>query len=132
LRPTTLAVLLGIAAALLATAGVLQSATGIIGVATFYALYRAIDLVVDTRCQERITDTGRATVTSVAAVGTELACFLVYAAWTLAQTTGIAILTGLMQSHLPHSNRPTKCLRFHGGGNTSATVATSLSRVLDG
>jgi MFS family permease len=95
-RPIALAGLLGLAAALLATAGVLHTGTGIIGVATFYALYRAINVVVDTRCQERITNTARATVTSVAAVGTELACFLIYAAWTLAQTTGIAILTALI------------------------------------
>jgi hypothetical protein len=96
LRLTTLAALLGTAAALLATAGVLRTGTGIIGIAAFYALYRAVGVAVDARCQERITGAARATVTSVAAVGTELACFLVYGAWAVDQTTGVAILTGLI------------------------------------
>jgi len=89
-------VMLGCAAALLAAAALLHVAAGIAVVAVAYALYRAVLVVVDTRCQERITGTARATVTSVAAVGTELACFLVYGAWAIGQALGVAVLIGLI------------------------------------
>jgi MFS family permease len=96
LRPNALAGLLGGTAALLAAAALLHVAAGIALVAVGYALYRAVLVVVDTRCQERITGTARATVTSVAAVGTELACFLVYGAWAIGQAFAVAVLIGLI------------------------------------
>jgi MFS family permease len=96
LRPNTLAALLGVGATILAIGGLLHTGVGVIGVAAFYALYRAVLVVVDARCQERITGTARATVTSVAAVGTELTCFLVYGAWAVGQILGVAILTALI------------------------------------
>jgi MFS family permease len=89
-------VVLGGAAVLLAAAAVLHVVAGIAVVAVAYALYRAVLVVVDTRCQERITGTARATVTSVAAVGEELACFLVYGAWALGQAFAVAVLIGLI------------------------------------
>jgi hypothetical protein len=89
-------VVLGGAAVLLAAAALLHVAAGIAVVAVSYALYRAVLVVVDTRCQERITGTARATVTSVAAVGEELACFLVYGAWAVGQALGVAVLIGLI------------------------------------
>lgn len=89
-------VVLGGAAVLLAAAAVLHVAAGIAVVAVSYALYRAVLVVVDTRCQERITGTARATVTSVAAVGEELACFLVYGAWAIGQAFAVAVLIGLI------------------------------------
>jgi MFS family permease len=96
MRHDLLAGLLGGAAVLLAGAALLHVAAGIAVVAAFYALYRAVLVVVDTRCQERITGTARATVTSVAAVGEELACFLVYGAWAVGQALGVAVLIGLI------------------------------------
>jgi MFS family permease len=89
-------VVLGGAAVLLAAAALLHVAGGIAVVAISYALYRAVLVVVDTRCQERITGTARATVTSVAAVGEELACFLVYGAWAIGQALAVAVLIGLI------------------------------------
>jgi MFS family permease len=89
-------VVLGGAAVLLAAAALLHVVVGIAVVALFYALYRAVLVVVDTRCQERITGTARATVTSVAAVGEELACFLVYGAWAVGQALAVAVLIGLI------------------------------------
>jgi MFS family permease len=89
-------VVLGGAAVLLAAAAVLHVVAGIAVVAVAYALYRAVLVVVDTRCQERITGTARATVTSVAAVGEELACFLVYGAWAIGQAFAVAVLIGLI------------------------------------
>ena len=44
---------------------------GMVGVAVFYGAYRCVLVVVDARLQERIESRSRATVTSVAGVGTE-------------------------------------------------------------
>jgi MFS family permease len=69
-------------AAILGTAMVLLGvAAGVIAVAAFYGGYRAVLVVLDARLQERIASATRATVTSVAGLGTEVATFAVYAAW---------------------------------------------------
>jgi MFS family permease len=69
-------------AAILGTAMVLLGvAAGVIAVAAFYGGYRAVLVALDARLQERIASATRATVTSVAGLGTELATFAVYAAW---------------------------------------------------
>src|SRR5919112_3853673 len=52
-------------------------------VAASYALYLAVLVVAEARLQERIDSARRATVTSVAGLGTELAALLVFAAWAL-------------------------------------------------
>jgi MFS family permease len=75
------AVLLAAAMVLLGGAGVGGHAAGVAAVAAFYGGYRAVLVVVDARLQERIPSATRATVTSVAGLGTELATFGVYAAW---------------------------------------------------
>jgi hypothetical protein len=66
---------------LLGAAGVAGQPAGVVAVAAFYAGYRAVLVVVDARLQERIASATRATVTSVAGLGTELATFGLYAAW---------------------------------------------------
>jgi MFS family permease len=66
---------------LLGGAGVAGHPAGIAAVALFYGGYRAVLVVVDARLQERIEGRSRATVTSVASLGTELATFGMYAAW---------------------------------------------------
>ncbi|HLU57667.1 MAG TPA: MFS transporter [Pseudonocardia sp.] len=76
-----LAVLLAFAMALLGGAGFGGPVTALVAVAAFYGGYQAVRVVVDARLQERIPSATRATVTSVAGVGTELATFGVYAAW---------------------------------------------------
>jgi hypothetical protein len=76
-----LGVVLGTAMALLGGAGLVGHPTGVLAVAAFYGGYRALLVVLDARLQERIPGATRATVTSVAGLGTELATFGVYAAW---------------------------------------------------
>ncbi len=75
------AVLLAAAMVLLGGAGVGGPAAGVAAVAAFYGGYRAMLVVVDARLQERIPSATRATVTSVAGLGTEITTFGVYAAW---------------------------------------------------
>lgn len=76
-----LGVLLGTAMVLLGGAGLGGHPAGVAAVAAFYGGYRAALVVLDARLQERIPSATRATVTSVAGLGTELATFGVYAAW---------------------------------------------------
>ncbi|TWF77330.1 MFS transporter [Pseudonocardia hierapolitana] len=76
-----LGVVLGAAMVLLGAAGLGGHPAGVVAVAAFYGGYRALLVVLDARLQERIASATRATVTSVAGLGTELATFGVYAAW---------------------------------------------------
>jgi hypothetical protein len=89
------AVLLG----LLAAAGVLlagaaawarPAATGLLAVA--YGLYLAVLVVAEARLQERIGGRYRATLTSVAGVGVEVASLLVFAAWAAGGAMAVAVL----------------------------------------
>jgi hypothetical protein len=54
---------------------------GLVLVALAFAAYQVITVVADTRLQERITGPGRATVTSVAALGTDTLTIFVYGAY---------------------------------------------------
>jgi hypothetical protein len=76
-----LAAVLAAAMVLLGGAGIGGAPVGLVALAAFYGGYRAVLVVLDARLQERIPSATRATVTSVAAVGTEIATFGVYAAW---------------------------------------------------
>jgi MFS family permease len=76
-----LGALLGTAMVLFGGAGIVGHPAGVAAVAAFYGGYRAVLVVLDARLQERISTASRATVTSVAGLGTELATFGVYAAW---------------------------------------------------
>jgi hypothetical protein len=49
-------------------------------------------VVAEARLQERIDSARRATVTSVAGLGTELAALLVFAAWALGGAAAVAVL----------------------------------------
>ena len=60
-------------------------------VAASYALYLAVLVVAEARLQERIDSARRATVTSVAGLGTELAALLVFAAWALGGVVAVAV-----------------------------------------
>jgi hypothetical protein len=91
-RAALLGSALGFGVVVLAAAGWWHRPAGVLGIAVFYGLYRFVLLVADARLQDRISDRTRATVTSVAELGTELTCLLVYAAWGLDQVTGVAIL----------------------------------------
>jgi MFS family permease len=84
--------LLGVAAALLGAAAVLPAAASIGAAAAFYALYLAVLVVAEARLQDRITGPYRATLTSVAGVGVELAALLVFGAWAVGGAVGVAVV----------------------------------------
>jgi hypothetical protein len=86
-------------AGLLAAAGVLLAAAALWArpaalavVAVAYGLYLAVLVGVEARLQERIPSRSRATLTSVAALGLELASLLVFAAWAVHGALAVAVL----------------------------------------
>jgi Major Facilitator Superfamily len=87
-----LAGLLGAAAVLLAAAGLWARPAALAAVAVGYGLYLAVLVVAEARLQDAITGPYRATVTSVAALGTELTSLLVFAGWALSGLPGVAVL----------------------------------------
>jgi MFS family permease len=87
-----LPVLLGLAGACLAAAVVLPGVAALAAVAVFYGLYLAVLVVAETRLQARIESAHRATITSVAGLGVELASLLVFAAWALGGAGAVAVL----------------------------------------
>ncbi|MDQ3610335.1 MAG: MFS transporter [Actinomycetota bacterium] len=110
LGPSGLAVLLGAAAALLGGAGLVGHPPGLAGVAVFYGLYQLVLVVADARLQQRINGPARATVTSVAGLGSELATVVLYAAWALGEVALVAALVLLVAAVLP------RWLRAGGSG----------------
>ncbi|WP_439659779.1 MFS transporter [Lentzea sp. HUAS TT2] len=58
----------------------------------FYGLYRFVLVHVETELQHRITSDARATVTSVAAIGSEFVAFAVYGLWVLGSAFAIGVL----------------------------------------
>lgn len=107
LRNPWLALILGASMLLLGTAGLTASPFGIAAVALFYGLYRAVLAVVDARLQARVRSGSRATVTSVAGLGADLASFGLYAAWSLGEIALVAALGALIADFLPRLLRPT-------------------------
>jgi MFS family permease len=101
LRPVALGVLLGMGGVIFGATGLLRHPAGLAGVAVFYGLYRMILVVVDARLQQRIEGPSRATVTSVAGLGTEVVDLLVFAAWAIGQILLVAALIVLIATALP-------------------------------
>ena len=93
--------LLGVAAGALGAAGLLGRPAGLALVALFYLGYRLVLVRAETELQERIAGTARATVTSVASLGTEVAAFGLYAAWTLGGVGLVAVLVAGLALSLP-------------------------------
>ncbi len=110
LRPWALGLVLGVGMVLFGATGSAGHPAGLVGVAVFYGAYRAVLVVVDARLQARITGSARATVTSVAGLGTELATFALYAAWALGEVPLTALLGVLVAAALP------MLLRTRSGG----------------
>lgn len=94
LTDRALPALLLLAGLLLGTAAAVPGAGGLAVVAVAYALYLAVLVVAEARLQERIDSGHRATVTSVAGLGTELAGVLVFAAWAAGGVAAVALLVG--------------------------------------
>jgi predicted MFS family arabinose efflux permease len=60
--------------------------------AVFYGLYLAVLVVAEARLQARITGPHRATITSIAGLGIEVAALLVFAAWAIGGPVAVAVL----------------------------------------
>ncbi|CAM5717385.1 hypothetical protein SALBM311S_05276 [Streptomyces alboniger] len=81
-----LGALLGVAALALAVGAGARTPVGLVLVAVAFGGFQLATVLADVRLQHRIEDTGRATLTSVASLGTELATIVVYGAYaTLSQ-----------------------------------------------
>ncbi len=92
LSARTLAAILFGALAVLATTALVALPAGLVGVAVFYGLHQMILVVIEARLQDRIEGPARATVTSVASLGTELVAIVLFAAWAL---DGLLLVAGL-------------------------------------
>jgi MFS family permease len=101
LRPGTLALLLAAGLVLLGAAGITAHPAGLVAVTAFYGVYRAAVVVADARLQERVASAARATVSSVASLGTEIACFAVYGIWALGGLVPVAAAWLLVAVALP-------------------------------
>jgi predicted MFS family arabinose efflux permease len=84
--------LLGAAAGCLLVAAMAPAVPALVATAVFYALYLAVLVAAEAQLQARITGPYRATLTSVAGLGIELAALLVFAAWALGGMAAIAVL----------------------------------------
>jgi hypothetical protein len=84
--------LLTVAAGLLTLATVVSRIAALAAVAVFYGLYLAVLVVAETRLEGRIASAHRATITSVAGLGIELASLLVFAAWAVGGAAAVAVL----------------------------------------
>lgn len=83
---------LALVGVLLAGAALWASPAALAAVAACYALYLAVLVVSEARLQARITGPHRATITSVAGLGIELASLLVFAAWAVGGPVAVAVL----------------------------------------
>lgn len=101
LRPATLALLLAAGLTLLGAAGIVAHPAGLVAVTAFYGVYRAAVVVADARLQERVASGARATVSSVASLGTEIACFAVYGIWALGGLLPVAAVWLVVAAALP-------------------------------
>jgi MFS family permease len=88
----TLLALLVVAAGCLAAAAAWARPAALAVVAVFYAVYLGVLVVAEARLQDRIAGAHRATITSVAGLGIELASLLVFAAWALGGPIAVAVL----------------------------------------
>ncbi|WP_157608940.1 MFS transporter [Saccharomonospora glauca] len=100
-RPTTLTLFLGTAAAVLAVTEALGRAAGLVGVAVFYATYRAVLVVANTRLQHCFRGDARATATSLVGLGTEVASMGVYLAWAVGRVGAVVVLSAAIALALP-------------------------------
>ncbi len=101
----TLAAALGAGAVLLATGQWFATPTGLTGVAVFYGLYRIVLVAVGSRLQDAIEGPARATVSSVAALLSELAAIAIYGLWALDGLAPITALILLLAALLPWALR---------------------------
>ncbi len=107
--PVRMAALFAAGSALLGVAGLAGHPAGLAAVVLFYGGYGAAHVVVDARLQDRIDSRSRATVTSVAGLGIEVATFGIYAAWAIGEVTAVAALGVALAAVLPALLRAGRC-----------------------
>ncbi|GAA5198986.1 MFS transporter [Rugosimonospora acidiphila] len=100
-----MAAVLVVAGLALGAAALVHRPVALAAVAVFYALYRLVLVLVDTRLQERIASGARATVTSVAGLGTDAASVGLFAAWAAGGLPVIAALVLAIGVALPRALR---------------------------
>lgn len=76
----------------LIAAAVLAVPAAIVGLGLFYGLYRFVLVQVETELQHRIESEARATVTSVAAIGSEFVAFAIYGLWVVGAALAVGVL----------------------------------------
>jgi MFS family permease len=92
LPPVAHAVGFALVLALLGAAVALDAPVGLLAVSVAYGLYRVVLVVVDARLQAAITGPSRATVTSVAGLGTELGGIALFAVWALGGLLAVVLV----------------------------------------
>ena len=100
-RARVLALVLAGSIALFVAAAAVRRPVAVAVAALSYGLYRLVLVVVDTRLQARIEGRTRATVTSVASLGTELGAIVLVAAWALDRPLLVALLALAVSAALP-------------------------------
>ncbi len=101
LRPHTLAVTLTTAVSIFGAAGLFRRPVGVAGIAVAYGLYQLVLVVTDTRLQQRIEGPARATVTSLAALGNEITCLVLYAVWATGRPALLVVIALAIAAGLP-------------------------------
>jgi MFS family permease len=115
LPPWALGLVLACAMLAFGGAGLAAHPAGLAALALFYGSYRTVLVVVDARLQERIHGRARATVTSVAGLGAEVAAFGLYAAWALGEVPMLAVAGLVLAAALPALLRGRGALRHQSG-----------------
>jgi len=108
LRPRTLAVTFATAVIVVGGAGLVRRPVGVGGIALAYGLYQLVLVVTDTRLQQRIEGPARATVTSLAALGREITCVVLYALWATGRPVLLVGIALALAAALPWLLRPAK------------------------
>ncbi|MEA2827296.1 MAG: hypothetical protein QOG43_1735 [Actinomycetota bacterium] len=101
LRPRTLALVMALAVGLFCGAALLHRPVGVAGVAVAYGLYQLVLVVANVRLQARIEGPSRATVTSVASLGTELSAAVLVGAWAADRPWLVTVVAVAVAAALP-------------------------------
>ncbi|RCW46047.1 MFS transporter [Halopolyspora algeriensis] len=101
LHPRALAGILGVAVLVLVLSGLLQHPAGLVGLAAFHGLHQLVLVVTEARLQHHIEGSARATVTSAAGLGGEIAALALYATWALGGLMPVAVLAAMIAVALP-------------------------------
>lgn len=105
-RMPVLAAALGAGVALVAAAAVARVPYGVLAIAAFYGVFRAVRVVVDMRLQHRITGSARATVTSTAEFAGGVLGIGAFGLWALWGVWGLLALATVVVAALPWLVRP--------------------------